>query len=90
MDTDLIFVSHTVFDALGALGIPGAAIDAINFFSGTGVLDISGTATSFIKYDTTTGELFYDADGNGAGAMVQFATLSNIPTDITAASFIFI
>ena len=72
------------------MGIPGAAIDAINFFSGTGVLDTSGIDTSFIKYDIGTGNLFYDADGNGAGAVVQFATLSNIPTDITAASFIFI
>ena len=89
--TDLIMLEHGPFGALGNAGVlPGTAIGASNFVSGVGVSATSGIVTSFIKYDTTTGELFYDADGNGAGAMVQFATLSNIPTDITAASFIFI
>ena len=39
----------------------------------------SGTASDgndFVLYETDTGKLFYDADGNGAGAAVQIATLS--------------
>jgi len=39
-----------------------------------------------VIYDAGTGQLFYDADGNGAGAAVLFAQV--VPgTAITAASF---
>ena len=37
-------------------------------------------ADDFILYDTTTGNLYYDADGAGAGAAVQFATVIGHPT----------
>ena len=32
-----------------------------------------------VVYNTTTGQLFYDADGNGAGAAMLFATLDGHP-----------
>ncbi len=97
---DHIILGDT-FGAIAALGIPGVTINANNFFSGTNILDTSGAtgldingislgADDFIKYETNTGKLFYDADGNGAGAMAQFATLNTLPADLTAASFIFI
>ena len=90
--TDLIMVEHGPFGALGNAGVlPGTAIGVNNFISGAGVSATSGAdVNAIIKYDTGTGNLFYDADGNGAGAMVHFATLDNIPTNLTAASFIFI
>lgn len=39
---------------------------------GTAALD----ANDYLIYDSTTGALFYDPDGNGAGGAVQFAVLS--------------
>jgi len=47
------------------------------------------TAAQRIVYDNTTGNLFYDADGNASGAQVLFATLSNRAT-LTAADFVVI
>lgn len=43
-------------------------------------------ADDFLLYNTTTGGLFYDSDGNGAGGAVQFAILSGAPI-ISAADF---
>lgn len=39
-----------------------------------------------IIYDQATGSLFYDADGNGAGAAVRFAVLANKAL-VTASDF---
>ncbi|NWF46766.1 hypothetical protein F3K02_16120 [Hydrogenophaga sp. D2P1] len=43
-------------------------------------------ANDHVVYNTTTGALSYDADGSGAGAAVQIATLVGIPT-LSAADF---
>jgi hypothetical protein len=42
-------------------------------------VDTGGTADSLVKYETTTGRLYYDADGNGAGAALLVATLTGTP-----------
>jgi Ca2+-binding RTX toxin-like protein len=39
----------------------------------------AGDSNDFVLYETDTGKLFYDADGNGAGAKVQIALLANAP-----------
>ena len=44
-------------------------------------------ANDHIVYETDTGKLFYDADGNGAGAGIQFALITGNPA-ITAADFV--
>jgi serralysin len=62
--TDHASLDHSVFGSL-AQGVLGAD----NFHQGTAAAD----ANDFIIYDSTSGALFYDADGNGSGAAVQFA-----------------
>jgi Ca2+-binding RTX toxin-like protein len=81
---DTIQLSKAIFTALSATS---GTLDAANF-----VASADGTAldaNDYILYNTTTGALYYDADGNGAGAAVQFAILgtSSHPT-ITNADFI--
>jgi len=55
-----------------AFGAVGDALTANEFVVGTAALD----ADDRIVYNQTTGQVFYDADGNGAGAAVLFATLA--------------
>ena len=76
-NTDKILLENSIFTALGAPGALAAGRFAINS---------PGDANDFIIYDTTTGGLFYDADGNGAGAAVQFARLLGVP-GVTQADF---
>jgi Ca2+-binding RTX toxin-like protein len=71
----------------GANGQPFGALAsgqlaAGSFVVGTAAID----ANDYVVYNPTTGALLYDADGSGAGAAVQFATL---PTglNLNAASF---
>ena len=63
---DTIRLDDAVFTGL-ALG----ALDASAFAIGPAT-----TAAHRVIYDSATGALSYDADGNGAGAAVQFATLA--------------
>ena len=79
---DTILLENAIFKKLVATG----TLKASSFKAST-----SGNATDaddFILYETDTGKLFYDADGSGAGAKVQFALLgtSTHPV-ITAADF---
>jgi len=66
---DTIRLENAVFTALTATGVLNA-----NFFRlGTAAADNN----DFVIYDQTSGNLYYDADGNGAGAQVLIATLAN-------------
>lgn len=49
------------------------------FRKGAGVTSAS-TSEQRIVLNTTNGALYYDADGNGAGAAVQFAVLTGTST----------
>lgn len=64
---DTIRLENAVFDRLAAGTLPAAA-----FHIGTGASD----AADRVIYDSGSGALFYDADGTGAGASVQFTQLS--------------
>ncbi|MBA3526405.1 MAG: calcium-binding protein [Sphingomonas sp.] len=74
---DTIYLDRAVFSAIG----PGElAVGA--FHSGTAAVD----ADDRIIYDSATGNIFYDADGNGAGASVLFAQVT-AGTALTNADF---
>jgi Ca2+-binding RTX toxin-like protein len=81
---DLIVLDNDVFTALGAAG----ALSAGAFYSGAGLTGASVVGqTGGVYYNTTTGSLYYDADGFGGSASVQFAGLTTKPL-ISAASFV--
>jgi Cadherin-like domain/Bacterial cadherin-like domain/RTX calcium-binding nonapeptide repeat (4 copies) len=63
---DRIELASAIFGDLA----PGQ-LAASAFVTGTSAQD----ADDRIIYDTSSGALFFDADGNGAGAAVQFATI---------------
>ncbi len=60
----------------GADGVFNAA----DILIGAGVTKGSATGDEHLIYNTTTKALYYDADGGGAGAALQFATLTGIAT----------
>jgi Ca2+-binding RTX toxin-like protein len=67
---DKINLENAIFTAFGATT---GTLNSANFAANAG-----GNATDandFILYDTATGNLYYDADGNGAGAKVLFAQI---------------
>ncbi len=75
---DKIGLGASIFTQAGGLG----ALNANAFFAGTAAHD----ADDRIIYDQATGNLYYDADGNGAGAAVLFANLANHAV-LTASDF---
>ena len=77
---DTLVLENAIFTKFTATG----AIPAGTFVSNAG--GVAGDANDFLLYDTNTGKLFYDADGNGAGAKVEFVTLLGIPA-LTGADF---
>lgn len=66
---DMIALSRAIFTNISTL------TDA-NIVNGNVALD----ANDRLIYQSSTGKLFYDADGNGAGAAVHFATIKGVQT----------
>jgi len=71
---DRIELDHTVFAGLQSSG--GSLLPSEFYASKTGTAQ---TATEFILYNTKTGALFYDPDGNGSASAIQVATLTHHP-----------
>ncbi len=79
-----IDLDHAIFTKL-TTGAFGAALASNDFYdSANGAAHL---ATDHILYNTTTGALFYDPDGTGTAAAVQFAVVAHHPT-LTAHDFI--
>jgi serralysin len=79
---DSIHLENAVFRALPATGTLSAAA----FTYGTAAAD----ATDRVIFDSNTGALYYDADGTGAAAAMQFATLdpAGFSGTLSAATFL--
>jgi Ca2+-binding RTX toxin-like protein len=74
---DKILLDPAIYGAIGA------QLDASEFRIAANAVD----ADDFILFDRLTGNLFYDADGNGAGAKVLFAKLINWSGTIDTSDF---
>lgn len=68
--TDVIQLSLAIFKALGVTGELGES----QFWAGSGA-KVGHDADDRIIYDTTSGGLYYDADGSGSGAAIQLAVV---------------
>lgn len=75
---DKIQLEDAVFAQLTTLG----ALDPTNFVKGTA----ASTIVQYVRYDDTTGDLYYDADGSNSGAAVKIAMIG-ADLDLTAANF---
>jgi Ca2+-binding RTX toxin-like protein len=79
--SDKIALDDAIFTTIGGPGTLGANACA----TGTA----AGDADDRIIYNQATGALYYDADGSGGGAMIQFATLTGAPA-LAASDFLII
>jgi Ca2+-binding RTX toxin-like protein len=78
---DKVRLDSSVFTQAGAVGV----LDANAFHAGVAAADSSDR----IIYDSTTGNIYYDADGDGAGTQVLFAHVT-AGTLVTNSDFIVI
>jgi Ca2+-binding RTX toxin-like protein len=64
-----------------------ATLGAAQFFSGAGLTGSTAAGQGAgIYYNTTAGSLYYDADGFGGAASVQFAVVAGSPV-LSAGNF---
>lgn len=71
-DEDKIQLSRKVFKGFAATGTIGSTA----YVEGSGKTT-ADSASQRLIYNTTTGDLFYDADGNGRAAAVKVAIIGN-------------
>lgn len=83
VDDTIVLENDTAFTSFAKVG----AIAAGNFVSEAGA--VAHDSNDFLIYNTNNGALSYDADGSGAGAAVQFATLVGVPS-LSAADFLIV
>lgn len=79
---DIIQLENAIFTSLTVTG----ELIAEMFHSGAGITS-AADANDHLIYNSSTGALYYDPDGTGATAAVQFATLGT-GLALTAANFV--
>jgi Ca2+-binding RTX toxin-like protein len=79
---DTLQLENALFTALTATG----TLSADMFRSGAGIT-AAADANDFLIYNSSTGALYYDPDGNGSTASIQFAILTGNPA-LTNADFV--
>ena len=72
--TDKISLSKSDFSGLGDVG----TLTSEAFYAAAGAVT-AHDGTDRVIYNKTTGALYYDADGQGGAAAVQFAVLDKVP-----------
>jgi Ca2+-binding RTX toxin-like protein len=79
---DRIALDHSIFSALASGGLSSSAFQS-------GASSVAANAEVHVILNTVTGALFYDADGQGGAAAVQFATIvhAGLIGTVTAADF---
>jgi Ca2+-binding RTX toxin-like protein len=83
--TDVLSLSSMVFDALSSpVGGPLSGEEFHASADGSAV-----DASDRILYNTTTGALYYDADGSGDGVAIRFAILEGAP-DLDSADIVIV
>jgi Ca2+-binding RTX toxin-like protein len=71
---DTLQISSAGFGGAGVVGAAGA-LAAARFVTGT----VANTAAHRFVYDSASGSLFFDIDGNGSASQVQIAFLNSRP-----------
>ena len=79
---DTIWLDRSIFSAIANTG----ALTAGAFNIGAAASE----ADDRIIFNSLTGGLFYDADGNGKGAAIQLATMTGMVGKLSAADFVMI
>ncbi|WP_442582845.1 calcium-binding protein [Mesorhizobium sp. ASY16-5R] len=86
--TDFSVADDTIqIDNAFFTGLPTGVLAASAFRANS--TGLAGDASDRVIFEFDTGRLFFDADGNGAGARIQFATLT-VGLGLTAADFVVI
>lgn len=82
--TDQLLLSEALFGELDGPGLGFADRFVVNT---TGRASDGGTADTRVIYDSTSGKLYFDANGTGAGQSALVAILTDLPT-LTATDFL--
>ncbi|MDD2742793.1 MAG: cadherin-like domain-containing protein, partial [Rhodocyclaceae bacterium] len=87
--SDKLVLDDDIFTALGVVGTTtGAALNAATFYAAAGATAVHA-ATDRIIYNSTSGQLYYDADGLTSTAAVQIALIGvSTHTALTSTDFL--